>query len=401
MPNLEEQLFKTIIEVVPQWYSSGVGENSYSLNLNGQSAEFHTTRVLTPQSMNLLQEIRKRLGDWYAGLKDPPSPDALRLVKQKMAMLWLGRQYKNVDWKKLFCYLETIRYRTYENDSVSFNLIISEGKGTVDITESEIQKIVDQLAASQHTYIRIDKDLKFLDYGQILWDDIEDTKQYKYHPEFLHPIYSNLAKGEVSVHVTRKGDVIILNSSGLLASWRKGEWYIYDVYTFKNTIVDILDDYWVGCNLFEVMFDLSYKRHGALLVYDPNHNLTSHIVNKASILNPRTASYDKARQMLSKSTGSIKMGHKAHSERKKKIFLEAASIDGAIIFDNKAVIAFGAMIESHTNVGNQLGARSTATQSALLWGGKPIKISSDGDITIPFISSDGAGNSAPAYLSFA
>ena len=53
------------------------------------------------------------------------------------------------------------------------------------------------------------------------------------------------------------------------------------------------------------------------------------------------------------------------------------------------LLAVGAIIESHPEVGNQLGARATAARSAYLWGAHPVKISSDGDVTIYFKSRDG------------
>ena len=42
----------------------------------------------------------------------------------------------------------------------------------------------------------------------------------------------------------------------------------------------------VAANLVEVVFDLSFKRQGALLVYDPEHRILERILNPVSILNP-------------------------------------------------------------------------------------------------------------------
>ncbi len=401
MSTIEESLCDTIIETVPQWYKSQVGLNKFRLKLNNHSTEFWSMRKLTPQSQKLFRDINNNMNSWLAYLGTTPTPDSYRKVKQEIALLWLKQRSSTIDWQKMLNYLEVLRYRTYENNVVTFNLVISSGSGSTDITIKEIQKIIDPFATSQYTFIKVDESMKFLDYGQALWADIEDTKEYKYHPEFLHPLHSILKTGEFSVHFTVRGDVVLLDSSGLLASCRKGEWYVYDVYTFKNTIFDIMGNYRVGCNLFEVMFDLSYKRHGALLVYDPRKTMLPHIVNPGSVLSPNRGTYDDSRRMLSASTRKIKMGHKDHAQRKKNIFLELSSLDGAIIYDANSVIAFGAMIESHANVGNQLGARTTATRSAFLWGGMPVKISTDGDIQIPFKSEDDQGNTSDATLNFA
>lgn len=58
------------------------------------------------------------------------------------------------------------------------------------------------------------------------------------------------------------------------------------------------------------------------------------------------------------------------------------------------------MIESHPETGSHLGARSTAARSAYLWGGRPIKISADGDISITFKSRSAEENECDASLSF-
>jgi hypothetical protein len=58
------------------------------------------------------------------------------------------------------------------------------------------------------------------------------------------------------------------------------------------------------------------------------------------------------------------------------------------------------MIQSHGSVGSYHGARTTAAQSAYKFGGYSIKISSDGDITFLFTSSDSHGTTADAQLSF-
>ena len=66
-----------------------------------------------------------------------------------------------------------------------------------------------------------------------------------------------------------------------------------------------------------------------------------------------------------------------------------ASIDGAVVFDDDHILALGALIRSHPDVGSQLGARATAARSSFLWGARPIKVSSDGDVTVYFKSAGG------------
>ena len=63
--------------------------------------------------------------------------------------------------------------------------------------------------------------MNFVGYEEIPWQSVKDTDKYKFSPEFLQPIWSMLKDGEYSVHQTNRGDLIILNSAGLVAAKRK------------------------------------------------------------------------------------------------------------------------------------------------------------------------------------
>ena len=75
-------------------------------------------------------------------------------------------------------------------------------------------------------------------------------------------------------------------------------------------------------------------------------------------------------------------------------------MDGAVIFNQARILAFGAMIEPHAKANSETGARTTAARSAYYWGGHPSKISSDGEISIYFESDDGKGGTCDAQLEF-
>ena len=161
----------------------------------------------------------------------------------------------------------------------------------------------------------------------------------------------------------------------MVAAKRKGRWKLCDVFTFKNSIVDAINqtissgdgnNYRVGCNLFDVMFDLSFRRHGALLVYDPRRSVLSHVTNPGSIF---SGNADLARTALAPHVSSIGMGNADYGHRKKRLFLELASLDGALLFTGREILAVGAMIGTHAKAQQDIGARSTAARSALYWAG--------------------------------
>jgi hypothetical protein len=379
------EAIEAVIDLVPNWYIAEDGFHKFELNLEGLTVSFVSHRALTPDLKSLLENINSFLPDLFERTKDLPKPTAIEIIQEYFAVIWLSNKDANIEWKELLEYASSISLRTYENQNITFNFIISEGNGTTDITSPEIQKYIDPLASSPQTYIRIDRNLKFLNYEEIKWSDIKDTKEYKFNPEFLQPIKSVLKSNEYSIHLTSRSDIIIMNISGLLAAKRKRRWKLYDVFTLKNFFVDKLGGaYRTGSNIFDVLFDLSFKRHGALLVYDPEKNLIQHIINKGSITSEQNNDKDSAREMLSPPLSKISMSQKEYSPRKKRLFLEIASMDGAVIFNESGILAFGAMIETHTKANSEAGARSTAARSAFYWGGYPIKISSDGEITIYF-----------------
>jgi len=95
--------------------------------------------------------------------------------------------------------------------------------------------------------------------------------------------------------------------------------------------------------------------------------------------------------LIQDSVEDIAIGKKGGSVRKKRQLVEMACIDGAIVFDDHRLLAVGALIRSHADVGSQLGARITAAKSAYLWGARPLAVSSDGDVTVHFRSQDDQG----------
>lgn len=117
-----------------------------------------------------------------------------------------------------------------------------------------------------------------------------------------------------------------------------------------------------------------------------------HVANPTSVICPGNGEPDDVRQMLTPTIGAISMGKRQYALRKKPLFLEVASMDGAVIFDERKILAIGAMIKPHSSASADIGARSAAARSAYLWGNgavSPIKISSDGDISVLFKSDMG------------
>ena len=252
-----------------------------------------------------------------------------------------------------------------------------------------------------------------------------------------------------------------MNKDGLLAARRKRKWKIYDVRTFKNGLAQCMGKATVGANLFEIVFDLSFARYGSLLVYDPRHQLRDRILNRQCIVFPGWKDEGKAngngsakgngnaangvlvcaasnnghaangngssnghpadgnaraanaipsgndspvasiacQDLIARSVMDLGLGEGVGALKRKRRLIELARVDGAVIFDDQHLLAVGAIIKSHPDVGSQLGARTTAAKSAYLWGAHPVKVSSDGDVTIYFKSRKGS-ESCDAVMHF-
>ena len=395
-------VMETAVSTVPHWYLSESAKNTYELSMDKTIFKFQSHNPLTPKLSSLHAYIQNNLDSWFFKMPAIPTQRSLQQVEEDIAIKWLEMSDPTINWHKFIAYIENVRFRTYENSHVMTNLIIGNngGHGHLSLSDQAIQKIIDPLSSGMQVYFRVDKELQFLDYQEILWKEVCESSEYRFIPEFLEPFASILQKGEFSMHLHRHGDIFIMDSRGLLASNRKGRWHIYDAQSVKSSVCDIMGNVTIGSNLFELMFDLSYRRHGALLVYDPNHKVIEHVVNPQSIIGGDSPSPDTARAMISPAIRNIQLGRTDRLVSKKNLFLEVAGLDGAVIFDDKELIAVGAMIKQHPKLDSYLGGRAIAAKSAYQYGGIPINISSDGEIYIFFQSSDNEGQMSDAEMTF-
>jgi hypothetical protein len=391
---VEAEIAHEIIGLVPHWYEADCGPERYSIPVGQHTAYFYNHCKLTPNLRALLAKIEQKIRDLQLRYFTE-YPSLIDVLLESFAMEWLRLHSNTTDWVKLIRYLEAMARRTIENQPVGMNLIVREGQGVADITEPGMQKFLDRLAASPLSYFAVDPDLRLLEYGEVAWEQMKNPTSYKFHPDFLHPMHCVMKPTDISAHLTAQGDLIIMNKSGLLAARRHRKWKLYDVRTFKNSLSHCLGNPHVGGNLFEVVFDLSFHRAGAILIYDPKHCILEHILNTESII---SSEWRKARNSPDEACGQALIGHlledtaigkKTGALRKNLRLTEMACIDGAIVFDDHHLLAVGALIESHPSVGNQLGARTTAARSAYLWGAHPIKVSTDGDVSVYFKSRSG------------
>ena len=395
-------VISSILSLVPQWYQANVGPKEYRLQIGRSAARFFSHINLTPEISKLKEYAESKSDKLLSFAVEFPHSVAVDLIQEFLALKWLELIGPHIFWKRGLAYFRELSERTYENCPVTKNLIITKLGGNHDITESRHSKVIDPLATSPQVYIKVDGQFRFCDYCEVKWGEVTETLQYKFHPEFLHPYFCVLKRGEFSMHKTARNDFIIMSPGGVIATKRHGRWKFYDTNTLKNSLYEILSNYRIACNLYEVILDLSFRRHGALLVYDPEHKTLNRIANPHSLMSGIQPNPASAHGILNVALRKINVrGWNDEKPRMKRVFLELAGLDGAVIFDARDVLAFGAMIQTHPNATNQQGARTTAALSAYHWGALPVKVSADGEAKCYFTSISKDQERCSAVLDFA
>jgi len=99
---------------------------------------------------------------------------------------------------------------------------------------SEIIRLVP--GSSLFSFLAVDQNLRLIEYGAVEWSQIRDADSPQFYPQFLHPIHSILAPGELCSHLTHQGDLILMDRNGLLAARRRRKWKLYDTPTFTDSL---------------------------------------------------------------------------------------------------------------------------------------------------------------------
>lgn len=403
----EEEIAREIVRLVPQWYEAACGPEEHAIPIGQQAASFYHHSPFTPKLAALFETICTRTRELPVE-RLVEYPGVIDILVERFALEWLQMHAAGTDWVRLINYLETVARRTHENLPVALTLVVRPGTGQGDVTLPRLQRFFDRLAASPFTftYLAVDSDLRLIDYGSVEWSQVNNATSYNFYPEFLHPIRCAMNDDDLVAHVNSRAEIVIMNKTGVLATKRKRKWKIYDRGDFESSLAQCLGNRNVAANLLELVFDLSFRRQGALLVYDAEHSLLPRLLNSESIIsrdwyhNGDTARVRECGQnLIRRSIEDIAVGGPPGSLMKKRQLIEMASIDGAVVFDDQHILAIGALVRSHADVGNQLGARATAARSSFLWGARPIKVSSDGDVSVYFRSA-GGGEECDAVMNF-
>ncbi len=399
-----KEVFDSVIKMTPQFYTTeeSLEKNisTDSITIGGKEYAFNSIVSLSKPIKNFLNKIE------LINELDIPNIESKR-IRQEILDQWLVKKWLQVkgydfDWTSMFDYVIELESRTYENSSIGFTFIVNpDAHGTESLFQPQYQKYLDVLSETRFTYFYTNGKWEYLNYSFIDTTQISHLKQYKFVPEFVYPYQQQLNSiKEIAVTKTKSGDLLIYNIEGIIATRRKGHWFIYEPNDLWSCIRSLSPSNKIGDNILELLLDLSYRRHGALLVFCEDCNLTSCISNPSAIMNDAATS--RLHRLLTPKIQEICITCPDVKDISKPLILELASIDGAIIFDKETGIikAFGAMINHHEKVTKEQGARSTAALSAFHHNMIPFKVSSDGDITLYYNHHNKSGDHELVKISF-
>lgn len=210
------------------------------------------------------------------------------------------------------------------------------------------------------------------------------TKGKHFFPEWAEHIAAASKQGVCGLCLTRHGDILVFDEETLRFTYRFGKWQYWN----HSHIIDLLrnrarvqrvDPQIVGTvanAVYRAALDVAFRRTGGLFVLLRAANKLHRLVLKGDAISderrpPIDCNFDSA--LPSKQIQSLS----------RRLTVELAGLDGAIVLSNKGeILAYAAVLQPRKKgkTGLAEGSRTKAAIGASKYG-LAIKISSDGDIT--------------------
>jgi hypothetical protein len=383
---------RLIFDTIPQLYEAESGHHPVRL---GFGDEEYVVYSVLPLSDDLQSYLKKAMSIWedLRPLTDGEINQIIERewIQQKFAVAWLEEKTGISTWNLILDYFRRLDRRTMENRQVSKTLVIEPGEqvlGAASLTDSAYFKVFDWLGSTPVTYFRVDEKLGIKGLEAVSLTEVKDLEGYRFYPDRLHPVISSIKDpNSIVVHLSEDRALLIANRDGVIASKRSGEsWTIYDKEHLIGAVASVVErkinregaesPYCVACSLFQILFDISMKRHGGLIVLDSPENVSKYVVKgiERNIESPLNKIF----------THSPFNGLEFSIPEVRKL-VELSSVDGALILDLQGnLVQVGSMIVSHPSAVSHFGTREAAGYSAAKFGATSFKISADGQVTMFF-----------------
>jgi hypothetical protein len=381
-----------IFETVPQIFESETGPHRVLLQVEGENYPLHSLIPLSPELKEYL-EICSAIWDDLKPMTDGKLTQVIerQWIQQKYAIAWLEARTRIKQWPLIIDYARRLRLRTIENQSVSKTFVIEldlADENAPRLSDEHYFKVFDWLGSNNLTYFRVDETLQIKALEAISLTDVDELQSYRFYPDFLHPILDTIKGTDAVVfHINSQGDILIANRDGILASNRNDRWTVFDVDHLIGSVAQILDEKLgpviaqndptcVACSIFQILFDVSFKRHGGLIVIADPATMPEFVIKgiERSPNSPlNTIFTHQAFDGLEYSVSEVRK------------LVELSSVDGALVLDGRGnLVQVGSMIVTHPLAQNAFGARDTAAYSAAKYGATSFKVSADGAVSILF-----------------
>ena len=348
----------------------------------------HIKRTLDSREFDLCKRVADRISDVLRAAPLGGSSASLRAIQsvfdQHVVAAHL-QQHHGIHFELAVVLAEFRRLaeRSYESKSLSFGLLIEEGKNEADcVFPSDFfsKKRYRALSDGYKTAFVVNS------YGRL--EGLRDLSQFSpgaseqhFYPEWCEKIAEASAAGACGIALTRQGDILIFDSGNLRFTCRSGQWqywnhsHVCDL--FRNTArvqrVPIKVVPQVVRAIYRVALDVSFRRSGALFVLLRNRK------NKARLVVPGDGIGDAKREPLHALFDETLTKARVQT-MSRAVLAELASIDGGVVMDNQGfLLAYGAVLKTSGRFNPSEGSRTKAAVSASHWG-ISVKVSSDGDI---------------------
>jgi hypothetical protein len=391
-----DPLARLIYNTIPEVHQ-GLGEDIYlRQSYEEVMPDVFSVFPISPQLKEYFQQCEKILEEIRSNLSSKEySLIEEEWIQQKFAEAWLKARTQIQNWDLVIDYTRRLARRTVENQSLSKTLVIEKGQAgnsSVSMLSQEFSKVVDWLASSQFTFLKVNERLQILSYHAISLSEVKELSSYRFYPDFLHPVLSTLTgQNSTLVHLTQQGDLVIANQDGIIASKRKDRWTIYDPDHIVQSLAKVLnekigqdirteDPVCVACSLFQILFDMSFRRHGGLLIIDRPDNVKLYVAGGIE--------RNEGGPLSSIFPHSPFNGLQYSIPETRKL-VELSLVDGALILDPRGnLVQLGARIRSHNETPESFGMRDMAAYSAARYGATAFKVSADGEISVFFTLSE-------------
>jgi len=207
-----------------------------------------------------------------------------------------------------------------------------------------------------------------------------------YYPDWAEPLALSSRKRRIGIALSRQGDILVFDNGTLRFTYRYGQWQYWNHAHLINLLRDrtraqkvarkILGR--VVGTIYRAALDVSFRRSGGLFVILRRKKDLTKIVRRGDSVFDHSDRNEADREF-----DTVLANHTIQT-LSRRILVELASLDGAIVVSNSGkILAYGAILQPKKS-GPLKGTEGSRTKAAIGASnfGLAVKVSSDGDIVI-------------------